>query len=174
LKKIAILLIFIISIFLGACVAEEAKEVQKEEKIIVENEIEEIKNNENNLTMMVNKEMFDTEITKEGIKVLALENAEKQVPETSIEVQIYKDKSIDDIKKEKLKEYSEYNLMEKMNEENITLIGKKDVPYIPNLNIELKQKGNIILVVIEKMHLEVETAQKNKFIEMKKTIEIED
>jgi hypothetical protein len=167
-------MIFIASIFMGACVSEGTKNVPKDDKIIVENGMKKIKNNDKNLTIIINKDMFDSEITKEGIKVLALENAEKQVPETSIEVQIYKDKSIDDIKKEKLKEYSEYNLMEKMNEENITLIGKKDVPYIPNLNIELKQKGNIILVVIEKMHLEVETAQKNKFIEMKKTIEIED
>jgi thioredoxin-related protein len=174
LKKIAILLIFIISIFLGACVAEEAKEVQKEEKIIVENEIEEIKNNENNLTMMVNKEMFDTEITEKGIKVLALKDTDKQEPEASIEVQVYQGKSIEEIIDEKLKEYNEYKLVEEKNTDSTLLVGKKDFPYIPSLKIDIKQKENVILVIIEKMHLEVEEAQKNKFIEIRKTIKIED
>lgn len=173
-KKIAILLIFIISIFLGACVAEEVKEVQKEEKIIVENEMEEMKNNENNLTMMVNKEMFDTEITEKGIKVLALKDTDKQVPEASIEVQVYQGKSIEEIIDEKLKEYSEYKLVEEKNTDSILLVGKKDFPYIPSLKIDIKQKENVILVIIEKMHLEVEEAQKNKFIEIRKTIKIED
>jgi hypothetical protein len=169
-----LLMIFIASIFLGACASGETENIPKDDKIIVENEMEKIKNNDKKLTIVINKEMFDSEITKEGIKVLALKDTGKQVPEASIEIQVYQNKSIEEIKNEKSKEYSEYNLIEKMNEESISLVGKKDVPYIPSLNIDIRQKGKTVLVVIEKMHLEVKTAQKNKFLEMKKTIEIED
>jgi hypothetical protein len=169
------LIVLIASVFLGACTNEEVTKVNKtEEKNIEENKVEKVKNKENDLVILVDKEKFETEITETGIKISVEENKDKQLPEASLELQLHPNKRVEEIKTEKLKEYSEYILKEETSLGNTSLSGKKDVPYIPRIQIDIKEKGNGVLVVIEKTHLEVSEEQIYNLKGMKKTIKLED